>query len=45
MDKRFEELGIRPADILLPGTGTDMSRWAVVACLWGVNGKYKDISP
>ena len=32
MDKRFEELGIRPADILLPGTGTDMSRWAVVAC-------------
>ena len=32
IDKRFEELGIRPADILLPGTGTDMSRWAVVAC-------------
>ena len=32
MDKRFEELGIHPADILLPGTGTDMSRWAVVAC-------------
>ena len=32
MDKRFEELGVRPADILLPGASTDMTRWAVVAC-------------
>lgn len=32
MDKRFEELGLRPADILLPRAGTDMTRWAVIAC-------------
>ena len=32
MDKRFEELGVRPADILLPEASTDMTRWAVVAC-------------
>ncbi len=32
MNKNFEKLGLRPADILLPKKGTDMTRWAVVAC-------------
>ena len=32
MNKKFESLGMRPADILLPKAGTDMSKWAVVAC-------------
>jgi len=32
MNKKFEALGVRPADILLPKAGTDMSKWAVVAC-------------
>jgi len=31
MNKKFENLGLRPADILLP-KDCDMSRWAVVAC-------------
>ena len=32
MNKMFEGLGFSPADILLPKDGTDMSKWAVVAC-------------
>lgn len=32
MNQKFEDLGMKPADILLPKPGTDMSRWAVVAC-------------
>ena len=32
MNKKFEALGMRPADILLPKSGTDMGKWAVVAC-------------
>ena len=32
MNPKFEKLGFRPADILLPKKGTDMTRWAVVAC-------------
>ncbi|MBD5154705.1 MAG: DUF1015 domain-containing protein [Oscillibacter sp.] len=32
MNKKFEALGMRPADILLPKQGTDMGKWAVVAC-------------
>ncbi|MDE7010691.1 MAG: DUF1015 domain-containing protein [Oscillospiraceae bacterium] len=32
MNNKFEALGVKPADILLPKAGTDMSRWAVVAC-------------
>ena len=32
MNKKFEDLGMRPADILLPKSGTDMGKWAVVAC-------------
>ena len=32
MNKKFEALGMKPADILLPKAGTDMARWAVVAC-------------
>ena len=32
MNPKFERLGFRPAGILLPGPGTDMTRWAVVAC-------------
>lgn len=31
MNKKFEQLGIKPADILLP-KNCDMERWAVVAC-------------
>ncbi len=31
MNKTFEKLGLRPADILLP-RDCDMTRWAVVAC-------------
>ena len=31
MNTKFEKLGMRPADILLP-KGCDMDRWAVVAC-------------
>ena len=32
MNPKFEKLGFRPADILLPREGTDMTKWAVVAC-------------
>ena len=32
MTNQFESLGLRPANILLPKTGTDMTKWAVVAC-------------
>ncbi len=32
MNQTFENLGLRPADILLPKPGTDMHKWAVVAC-------------
>ena len=32
MNKLFDDLGFSPADILLPKDGTDMSKWAVVAC-------------
>ena len=32
MDPKFEKLGFYPADILLPREGTDMTKWAVVAC-------------
>lgn len=32
MNPKFEKLGFYPADILLPKKGTDMTRWAVVAC-------------
>ena len=32
MNKMFEGLGFSPADILLPKDGTDMTKWAVVAC-------------
>ncbi len=32
MNEKFASLGLRPADILLPESGTDMTRWAVVAC-------------
>ena len=32
MNPKFEKLGFYPADILLPKEGTDMTRWAVVAC-------------
>ncbi len=31
MNKKFESLGMRPADILLP-RDCDMTKWAVVAC-------------
>ena len=31
MNEKFEKLGFCPADILLP-KGTDMNKWAVVAC-------------
>ena len=30
--KNFEKLGFMPADILLPHSGIDMSRWSAVAC-------------
>lgn len=30
--KRLQALGIAPADILLPKAGTDMQRWAAIAC-------------
>ena len=32
MKEKFQHLGFYPADILLPRQGTDMARWAVVAC-------------
>ena len=32
MNPKFEALGMKPADILLPKAGTDMTKWAVVAC-------------
>ncbi len=32
MNNKFEALGVKPADILLPKAGTDMDKWAVVAC-------------
>ena len=32
MNNKFEALGVKPADILLPKAGTDMGKWAVVAC-------------
>ena len=32
MNPKFEKLGFYPADILLPKKGTDMTKWAVVAC-------------
>jgi len=32
MNPRFEKVGFYPADILLPREGTDMTKWAVVAC-------------
>ncbi|WP_325214843.1 DUF1015 domain-containing protein [Oscillibacter sp.] len=32
MNPKFETLGFYPADILLPKQGTDMTKWAVVAC-------------
>ncbi len=32
MNPKFEKLGFYPADILLPKQGTDMTKWAVVAC-------------
>ena len=32
MNELFKDLGMRPADILLPREGTDMEKWAVVAC-------------
>ena len=28
----FEHIGMRPAEILLPKAGSDMNKWAVVAC-------------
>nr|WP_325183197.1 DUF1015 domain-containing protein [uncultured Oscillibacter sp.] len=32
MNPKFEKLGFCPANILLPKKGTDMTKWAVVAC-------------
>ena len=32
VNKRFEKLGLKAADILLPKKGTDLTKWAVVAC-------------
>ena len=32
MNTKFEKLGFYPANILLPKEGTDMTKWAVVAC-------------
>ena len=32
MNPKFETLGFYPANILLPKEGTDMTKWAVVAC-------------
>nr|WP_325294316.1 DUF1015 domain-containing protein [uncultured Oscillibacter sp.] len=32
MNPKFEKLGFYPANILLPKQGTDMTKWAVVAC-------------
>ena len=31
MNQKYEPLGVKPADILLP-KDCDMSKWAVVAC-------------
>ena len=32
MSPAFQSLGFGPADILLPASHVDLSRWAVVAC-------------
>ena len=32
MNQKYEKLGVKPASILLPKSGTDMHKWAVVAC-------------
>ena len=32
MENLFDGLGFSPADILLPKDGTDMTKWAVIAC-------------
>ena len=32
MNAKFEKVGMKPAEILLPKAGTDMTKWAVVAC-------------
>lgn len=32
LNARFEAMGLKPADILLPKKGTDLKKWAVVAC-------------
>ena len=31
-DELFEELGVKPFDVLLPAKGVDMSKFAVIAC-------------
>ena len=46
----FEHIGMRPAEILLPKAGSDMNKWAVVACdqftsqpeYWGAGGLCSD---
>lgn len=32
MDDRFEKLGVKIPEILLPAEGTNLSKWAVIAC-------------
>ena len=32
MDKRMKKLGVHIPEILLPVGGTDLSKWAVIAC-------------
>ena len=32
MMKKWSDIGFYPADVLLPKAGTDMTKWAVVAC-------------
>lgn len=32
LNLRFEKMGLKPADILIPKKGTDLEKWAVVAC-------------
>lgn len=32
VNKKLEKFGVRAADILLPKSGTDLEKWAVVAC-------------
>ena len=32
LNSRFESMGLIPTDILLPKKGTDLKKWAVVAC-------------